>query len=58
MGISMPDIFFPQMSVDGRKIAFTSREDAPEEIWALENPAETEAGQVGSRPREASRLRR
>ena len=37
MGISMPDIFFPQMSPDGRRIAFTSREDAAEEVWALEN---------------------
>ena len=37
IGISMPDIFFPQMDPEGKGIAFTSRDSDTQEIWALEN---------------------
>lgn len=37
VGISMEDIFWPQMSPDGRRIAFASRENNTQEVWTLEN---------------------
>lgn len=37
LGISGESIFYPQMSPDGRRIAFTGRENNAQEVWALEN---------------------
>jgi Tol biopolymer transport system component len=37
MGISAESIFYPQISPDGRRVAFTGRENNAQEIWALES---------------------